>query len=95
MVMSEANSNNKDEIEYAVKKMCLMHNINFDEINTKTPNRFSHFKDLTFGEFLVKIKYYFLRKAIKNRNIIEDTTKYGVYNVYDASILLASRQDLT
>ena len=95
MVMSEANSNTKDEIEYAVKKMCLMHNINFDEIKTKTPHRFSQFKDLTLGEFLVKIKYYFLRKAKKSRNIIEDTTKYGVYNVYDASILLASRQDLT
>ena len=93
----------KEEIETAVKKMCEMHNIDFKEILSpfpKIPNRSlkDYFAGLSIKEVGVKAlkKFKFVSQKIicklnlykTRKSSVQNTTEYGVYNIYDAVLLL-------
>jgi glycosyltransferase involved in cell wall biosynthesis len=84
-VMSERIDNTKDEIEDAVKQMCLIHNLNYEDIISAIPSKFTGvpFNDI-IKRAIDKVKNTIDKKTI----VIQDTTKFGVYNVYDAMLLL-------
>ena len=84
-VLTESKENTKEEIEDAVKQMCLMHDVNFNDIKSFKVNRFSglNFSEI-FQKMYNKVVRFFSRKISK----IEDVTEYGVYNVHDAVLLL-------
>lgn len=84
-VLTEISTNTKDEIENAVAKMCKMHNVDYNLISKNLPNKFS---GLTLNELILKVfnKVKFIIK--NNKTKIDNTEYYGVYNVYDAALLL-------
>lgn len=84
-VLSESQENTKEDIEEAVKKMCEMHSVDFEEIKNFRVNRFS---GLTLKEIVQKAYQKIIFKLSKKSTNIEDTTKYGVYNVHDAMLLM-------
>lgn len=84
-VLTERAEITKEEIEEAVKKMCDMHNVDFEEIRDFQVNRLS---GLSFFEILQKVKSKIISKLVNKRTSIQDTTKYGVYNVHDTMLLL-------
>jgi hypothetical protein len=84
-VLTERKDNTRDEIESAVKIMCIMHNINFQKIIKNVPNKFT---GVTFVEIVIRILQK-IKNIIQNKIItINDTKKYGVNNVIEASLLL-------
>jgi glycosyltransferase involved in cell wall biosynthesis len=87
-VLTERQENTKKEIEEAVKQMCQMHSINYEEIRNFKPSRSDKLADLTFIEIIKKAKSKITSKLLNKTTHIEDTTQYGVYNVHDAMILL-------
>jgi len=86
-VMTEKTENTKDEIEEAVKGMCIMHNIDYNEVASSIPNKFT---GLSFSQiFIIAInKLLRILKMKKQKCSIADTTIYGVYNIHDAMLLL-------
>lgn len=87
-VLSESKEETKEEIEDAVKKMCKMHSVDYDEIKNFKVSRFDKLVDLSLSEIIKKVKDKIIRILFKKSSHIDDTTKYGVYNVHDAMILL-------
>lgn len=86
-VLTERTETTKEEIEEAVKKMCKMHNVNYDEIESFPPRKFQGF---SYGELAVKMFRKIKNKINKKKSSVLDTTKYEVYNIYDAVVLLNS-----
>ena len=84
-VLTERKEATKIEIEEAVKKMCEMHNISYQEICNNLPGRFSN---LSFNDIVKKMIFKVRNFLSSRRTIINDVTKYGVYNVRDAALLL-------
>lgn len=84
-VMTERSEATKDEIENAVKKMCVMYNVDYDRLSSSIPKKFTgvSYKEIVFRA-ITKIK-----NTIKNKkSSVADATRYGIYNVYDAVLLL-------
>ena len=87
-VLSEAKEETRDEIEEAVKQMCKMHDVNFEEIDNFKVGRFDRFTNLTLNEIVIKVKNKIVQIFLKQPSHIDDITRYGVFNVHDAMILL-------
>ena len=84
-VLTERNENTKEEIETAVKQMCVFHNINYDHIMNNIPKKFT---GVPFSEILVRLLYK-IKNIIQNKTIvINDTRKYGINNVFEAALFL-------
>ncbi len=82
-VMTERIESTKEEIETAVKQMCIMHEIDYSEVASSIPNKYSR---LTLSKIVEKIINKFVNFGKKTS--IDDVTQYGVYNVHDAMLLL-------
>jgi hypothetical protein len=84
-VMTERTENTKDEIEDAVKRMCVMHHVNYDEVASSIPTKFT---GIPFDEIIARAIAK-LTNSVKNKIFsVSDTTLFGVSNVYDAVLLL-------
>jgi len=84
-VLTEAKENTREEIEEAVKKMCQMHGVNFNDIKSFRVNRFS---GLSFLEILQKVYNKVASLSFNKISKVDDVTDHGVYNVHDATLLL-------
>lgn len=86
-VLTERKDNTEEEILDAVKKMCLIHGVDYNYILNNPPNKFSDTPIIEMiSRLLIKIKNLVLnRKATIS---ISDVGEYGVNNVYDASLFL-------
>ncbi len=84
-VLTERKEITKEEIESAVEKMCKIHDIDFKEILKDIPTKFTGVpvQEIIYRG-LLKVKNIIQHKTIK----IDDTTTYGINNVYDAAIVL-------
>ena len=84
-ILTERKPETSEEVETAVKQMCEMHNISYEKVVSSMPSKFT---GVSFNEILnrlvVKIKNMIWKKTIR----VDDTTKLGVWNVYDAAMLL-------
>lgn len=87
-VLTERQENTKEEIEEAVKMMCKIHSVDFEKIKDFKPNKLYEIYDLSFSELIKKITNKVSQKILRKTVQIEDVTKYGVYNVHDAMLLL-------
>jgi glycosyltransferase involved in cell wall biosynthesis len=84
-VLTERKESTKEEIENAVKDMCKMHNLNFEDVINNIPKKFT---GVPISEIMVRFLYK-LKNTFQNKTIkIENTISYGVNNVYDAALLL-------
>jgi glycosyltransferase involved in cell wall biosynthesis len=84
-VLLESKENTRNEIEDAVRGMCKIHNIKFEEINSLKISRFTGLTYLEIAKKIIeKIKNIFNNKKYQ----IENTTSFGVTNIYDAVLLL-------
>ena len=84
-VMTERTDVTKEEIETAVQKMCTMHNVDYNWVCSSIPKRFT---GVSYKEIMSRAFNKIKNTLKKRRNSVLDTTKYGVYNVYDAMLLL-------
>ncbi len=87
-VLTESQENTKEELEEAVKKMCQMHNINFEKINNLKVSKFNGLHELNFFEIISKVIQKIKRSFFQKVTKIENTQKYGVSNIHDAMLLL-------
>ena len=84
-VLKECKDNTRDEIESAVKEMCIYHNVNFQKIINNVPNKFT---GVSFDEIVIRLLNK-IKNVIQNKTItINDTKNFGVNNVFEASLLL-------
>lgn len=91
-VLTERQEHTKEEIEDAVMKMCSLHNVDYNEILSIVPSKYSHLRELSFKELSSKLMSKILIKVSGKNTKIEDASNYGVYDVYDAMILLKAFQ---
>jgi hypothetical protein len=93
-VLKERTDFTKEEIESAVLNMCRLHNLNYSDVSSYSESKYLKYFDLTLKEIFRKI-FRRLILLLKNRiSKIDDTRKFGVYNIHDATILLKTIQDL-
>ena len=84
-IMTERKPETTEEVEAAVRQMCDMHAVSYDKVVNSIPGKFT---GVPFNEIINrlvdKIKNTIRKKTIR----VEDTTKLGVWNIYDAVMLL-------
>lgn len=87
-VLTESKENTKDELEEAVKRMCQMHSIDFEDIKNFKVSKFDKLYGLSFFEIMSKVAQKLKRIFFKKATNIENMQKYGVTNIYDAMLIL-------
>jgi glycosyltransferase involved in cell wall biosynthesis len=84
-VLDERNNFTKVEIEEAVKNMCFIHKLKYEDLIFQNTINIKHFFT---NKNIMRLVYKVLYR-IKNKQVsVNNTLKYGVNNVYDASLLL-------
>jgi glycosyltransferase involved in cell wall biosynthesis len=84
-VLTERNNISEVEIEDAVREMCMIHGLKFDDLLVQNAINFKYYFTT---KNIIRLFYKIINK-IKNKPVsINDTLKFGVNNVFEASLLL-------
>jgi len=84
-VLTERNEATKDTINKAVKDMCGIHGLDYEEVSSTIPNKFA---GISFNEFVLKVFHKLKCLIVEEKTSFDNLTNYNVYNIYDAVIFL-------
>lgn len=84
-ILTERKPETAEEVETAVKQMCKMHAVNYEKVVNNIPGKFT---GVPYNEIIRRL-FDKIINTIKKKTIkIDDTTQFGIWNVYDAVMLL-------